>query len=56
MVAAILLAEGEAMSALGRPEADAGTSLAALREVLVHAADRAAARRCCSCCAPRSTA
>jgi len=37
MVAAILLAEGERMSALGRPEADAGTSLAALREVLLHA-------------------
>jgi AcrR family transcriptional regulator len=37
MVAAILLAEGEAMSALGRPDADAGTSLAALRQVLLHA-------------------
>jgi TetR/AcrR family transcriptional regulator, repressor for neighboring sulfatase len=37
MVAAILLAEGKRMSALGRPEADAGTSLAALREVLFHA-------------------
>jgi len=37
MVAAILLAEGEAMSALGRPEADAGTSLGALRDVLTHA-------------------
>ncbi len=36
MVAAILLAEGQRMSALGRPEADAGTSLAALREVLLH--------------------
>jgi AcrR family transcriptional regulator len=37
MVAAILLAEGQRMSALGRPEADARTSLAALREVLLHA-------------------
>jgi TetR/AcrR family transcriptional regulator, repressor for neighboring sulfatase len=37
MVAAILLAEGQRMSALGRPEADPGTSLAALREVLLHA-------------------
>jgi AcrR family transcriptional regulator len=37
MVAAILLAEGEAMSAMGRPEADAGTSLGALRDVLTHA-------------------
>jgi AcrR family transcriptional regulator len=37
MVAAILLAEGQRMSALGRPEADAATSLAALRQVLVHA-------------------
>ena len=37
MVAAILLAEGEAMSAMGRPDADAGTSLEALREVLLHA-------------------
>ena len=37
MVAAILLAEGERMSALGRPEADAGASLAALREILLHA-------------------
>jgi AcrR family transcriptional regulator len=37
MVAAILLAEGEAMSALGRPDADARTSLAAMREVLLHA-------------------
>jgi TetR/AcrR family transcriptional regulator, repressor for neighboring sulfatase len=37
MVAAILLAEGQRMSALGRPEADAETSLAALREILLHA-------------------
>jgi AcrR family transcriptional regulator len=37
MVAAILLAEAERMSALGRPDADAPTSLAALREVLLHA-------------------
>jgi TetR/AcrR family transcriptional regulator, repressor for neighboring sulfatase len=37
MVAAILLAEAQRMSALGRPEADAGTSLAALRETLLHA-------------------
>jgi AcrR family transcriptional regulator len=37
MVAEILLAEGEAMSAMGRPEADAGTSLGALREVLTYA-------------------
>jgi len=37
MVAAILLAEGEAMSAMGRPEADPGTSLGALRDVLTHA-------------------
>ena len=37
MVGAILLAEGEAMSALGRPDADAGTSLAAMREVFLHA-------------------
>ena len=37
MVAEILLAESEAMSALGRPEADAGTSLDALRQVLTHA-------------------
>ncbi|HTX68002.1 MAG TPA: helix-turn-helix domain-containing protein [Thermoleophilia bacterium] len=37
MVAAILLAEGERMSSMGRPEADAATSLAALREVLLHA-------------------
>jgi AcrR family transcriptional regulator len=37
MVAAILLAEGERMSAMGRPEADAETSLAALRKVLHHA-------------------
>jgi AcrR family transcriptional regulator len=35
MVAAILLAEAEAMSALGRPEA--GASLAAFRDVLTHA-------------------
>jgi TetR/AcrR family transcriptional regulator, repressor for neighboring sulfatase len=37
MVAAILLAEGRRMSALGRPEADHVTSLAALREILLHA-------------------
>jgi len=37
MVAAILLAEGERMSSMGRPTADAATSLAALREVLLHA-------------------
>jgi AcrR family transcriptional regulator len=37
MVAEILLAEGEAMSALGRPEADAGASLDALRQVFDHA-------------------
>ena len=37
MVAAILLAEGDAMSAMGRPDADAGTSLDALRHVLLHA-------------------
>jgi AcrR family transcriptional regulator len=37
MVAAILLAEGRRMSALGRPEADHETSLAALREILLHA-------------------
>ena len=36
MVAAILHPEGEAMSAMGRPDADAGKSLAALREVLDH--------------------
>ncbi len=34
MVAAILLAEGEAMSAMGKPDADAGESLAAFRTVL----------------------
>lgn len=37
MVAAILRAEGETMSAMKRPEADSATSLAALRAVLVHA-------------------
>jgi AcrR family transcriptional regulator len=37
MVAAILLAEGDAMSAMGRPDADAGTSLEAFRQVLLHA-------------------
>jgi AcrR family transcriptional regulator len=37
MVGAILLAEAARMSAMGRPEADAVASLAALRQVLVHA-------------------
>lgn len=37
MVAAILLAEGERISGMGRPEADAETSLQALREILLHA-------------------
>ncbi len=37
MVGAILLAEGERMSAMGRPEADARTSLEAMRGVLRHA-------------------
>jgi AcrR family transcriptional regulator len=37
MVAAILFAEGERMSGMGRPEADPRTSLEALREVLRHA-------------------
>jgi TetR/AcrR family transcriptional regulator, repressor for neighboring sulfatase len=37
MVAAILLAEGERMSSMGRPEADPRTSLEAMREVLMHA-------------------
>lgn len=37
MVGAILVAEGERMSAMGRPEADERTSLEALREVLLHA-------------------
>lgn len=37
IVGAILLAEGERMSAMGRPEADVETSLAAMREVMLHA-------------------
>ena len=37
MVAAILLAEGERMSGMGRPEAEPDVSLAALRQVLLHA-------------------
>jgi AcrR family transcriptional regulator len=37
MVAAILLAEGERMSGMGRPEADPETSLQAFRQVLLHA-------------------
>lgn len=37
MVGAILLAEGERMSAMGRPEADDRTALEALRAVLAHA-------------------
>jgi AcrR family transcriptional regulator len=37
MVAAILLAEGERMSGMGRPEADPSASLEALRDVLSHA-------------------
>jgi AcrR family transcriptional regulator len=37
MVAAILLAEGERMSQMGRPEADAEVSLQALRQILLHA-------------------
>jgi AcrR family transcriptional regulator len=37
MVAAILLAEGERMSGMGRPDADALTSLEAMRQVLTHA-------------------
>ena len=36
MVAAILASEAEAMSSMGRPDADDGESLAALREVLDH--------------------
>jgi AcrR family transcriptional regulator len=41
MVAAILFAEGERISAMGRPEADTATSLAAMREILLHTvADR----------------
>ena len=34
MVAEILLAEGEAMSAMGKPDAQAGESLAAFRDIL----------------------
>jgi TetR/AcrR family transcriptional regulator, repressor for neighboring sulfatase len=37
MVAAILLAEGERMSQMGRPGTDAATSLTALRQILLHA-------------------
>lgn len=37
MVAAILIAEAERMGAVGKPEADTETSLAALREVLLGA-------------------
>ncbi len=36
MVAAILVSEAEAMSSMSRPDADAGESLAALRDVLEH--------------------
>jgi AcrR family transcriptional regulator len=34
MVAEILLAEGEAMSAMGKPDAEAGESLAAFRDIM----------------------
>ena len=53
MVAAILLAEGEAMSAMGKPDADAGESLAAFRTVLEYILTDASHARCCSCCARR---
>ena len=55
IVAAILENEAKAMSALARPEADALTSLAALREVFELRAHRRPHLSPCSCCALSST-